>query len=446
MSMKWYILGALLIGAVAVLGLGGFFSAITGDFLQPGDVQRPGSSTGYWGAGNGSALSDEQSVAWASNQFGLDLYRALSASPGSRNENLFFSPYSISAVFALVYEGSRGKTAEEIQSVFHIPKNTTSLRLGYAGISGSLVDPRPASLSATNAFWAEKTYPFLPEYTSIAGKYYRVNVSSVDFIGHPEASRLAINRFVEESTDNRIHAILPPGTIDGWTRLVITNTIIFDGTWAKAFNRDETADAPFTTLSGDKKTVPLMARGDQDTYLGYYETRTYQALKLPYDEAGGRNLSMIVILPKSHDLNAVEKSLSVQEIAKIERSLSSQRIVVYLPKFSFESDIPRLPDFLGGLGMPTAFSADADLSGMDGTQYLFIRDAVHKATIKVNEAGTKATAATVAVVALKGGGEPRRYPVFRADHPFLFLITDRESGMIFFMGRVADPSTEGGLR
>ncbi|NYT17940.1 MAG: serpin family protein, partial [Methanomicrobiales archaeon] len=151
-----------------------------------------------------------------------------------------------------------------------------------------------------------------------------------------------------------------------------------------------------------------------------------------------KELSMLVILPKDDDLTAVEQSLDPGTLAELQQNLSARRVMVYFPKFTLETKY-FLPDTLSAMGMPTAFSSAADFSGMDGTRNLFIDDVIHQAFVEVNEEGTEAAAATAGVVSLCSGTMPGFIPVFQADHPFIFLIQDNETGNILFMGRVMNP-------
>jgi len=433
----------IFIGIAAILLAGCFAISNAPGLPQIAGMDIPIGVFGSFGNPvSGTTSSTVNSVIVANNKFAIDMYHALSNRPEYENDNIFFSPYSISNVFSITFEGAGGKTADEIQSVFHLPENSTIRRLGYSIIADGLNNPKaPYTLFIANALWAEKTYPFLPEYVAVVTGNYRANASNVDFVHTPEESRQTINKWVEGKTGNKIHGMIPQGIIDSYTRLVITNAVYFRGTWVKEFNTAETTNTSFTTLAGEKKMVPMMQRGDQNTYLGYYETWTYQALELPYKSSPGRNLSMLVILPKANDLNTVDYQLNADEIDSIEKSLSSTRIVVSLPKFSITSEI-ELPVVLSGMGMPSAFGGDADLSGMDGTQNLYIKNAIHKAAIDVGEKGTEAAAATVAVIVLKGvDSTPIPIPEFVADHPFIFLIIDKDDGAILFMGRVTDPSS-----
>ncbi|KAF5038418.1 Serpin [anaerobic digester metagenome] len=294
------------------------------------------------------------------------------------------------------------------------------------------------TLRTANALWAEETYQFLPEYVDAAAQWYGANVTNLDFRNNPDGSRATINRWVEEQTEEKIRDLLPAGSIDALTRLVITNAIYFKGTWAEQFDPNETTDEEFRVGPNETVQVRMMQRTDEDAVYRYTETETLQALELPYTHGDGTGLSMLVLLPKGDNLMAVEERLDADMVAELRNSLDSQRVKVYFPKFTLETEY-NLPPALAAMGMPTAFTGDADLSGMDGTRDLFVSDVVHKAFVDVNEEGTEAAAATGVVVNLVSMPLEDTTPVFQADHPFVFMIVEEDSGTILFAGRVANP-------
>lgn len=377
------------------------------------------------------------SVAAGNNRFAFDLYQQLRNDPAYAEENLFFSPYSISSALAITYEGARGRTADEIRAVFHLPSDAAVRREGFRAIDAGInSEDSGYTLRTANALWAEKTYAFLPDYIETAREYYGANVTNLDFTTQPEASRITINRWVEERTNDLIKDLLPEGSISPLTRLVITNAIYFKGTWVKQFDENKTVDAEFRKGPGESVSVQMMQRTDEEAIYGYAETDTLQVLDMPYAHESGTGLSMLVILPD--DIGAAEESLDAQKIDDLRQSLTERRVNVYFPKFSLEETYP-LAGTLAAMGMPTAFTDAADLSGMDGTQNLFVSSVVHKAFVDVNEEGTEAAAATGVIINMKTSLEGDETPTFRADHPFIFAILDNDTGTILFMGRVVDP-------
>jgi len=244
---------------------------------------------------------------------------------------------------------------------------------------------------------------------------------------------------VEEKTENKIRDLLPAGSIDSMTRLVITNAIYFKGTWVRQFDPAETTEEEFQVAPGETVRVPMMRQTDEDAIFGYAETESLQVLRMPYAHGNGTELSMLVLLPKDDNLTAAEEALDAETLGKIRESLIEQRVRVVFPKFTLETTYS-LPPALAAMGMPTAFTDAANFSGMDGTEELFISEVVHKAFVDVNEEGTEAAAATGVVVNLASAPMEDRTPVFRADHPFVFLIVEEDSGAILFAGRIVNPA------
>ncbi|WP_332449766.1 serpin family protein [Methanoculleus sp.] len=380
-----------------------------------------------------------ESVVAGNNRFACDLYRQLASDPEFSGRNIFFSPYSISSALAVTYEGARGTTADEIRSVLHFPANATRMQEGFAAIDADLnQESDNYTLRTANALWAEETYPFLPAYVDTASRWYGANVTNLDFKNDPDGSRRTINRWVEKQTEEKIRDLLQEGMISPLTRLVITNAIYFKGTWSDQFERDETTDEEFRVAPGETVTVRMMQQTDGDAIYAYAETATLQAIELPYVHGNGTELSMLVLLPKGDNLTALETHLDAEWIADIRDSLDRERVDLFLPKFRIETTYSLRPT-LAAMGMATAFSDDADLSGMDGTGSLLISEVIHKTFVNVTEEGTEAAAATAVIMMPGAAPEEHEPPVFRADHPFIFLIQDDATGNILFMGRVTVP-------
>jgi serpin B len=391
--------------------------------------------------GNGTVTD----VVDANNRFASELYTQLDKNPVNSGKNVFFSPFSISTVLALAYEGARGTTADQIQAVFHYPTDNNTRRSEYATLIASLNDGNSGyTLRAANALWAEKTYRFLPEFAGIAQNYYDAKTINLDFVRQPEISRNTINKWVEDKTNDKIKDLLPAGSITPDTKLVITNAVYFKGTWVKQFAKDETKDDKFFISPGNSADVRMMQRTDEDATFNYAETGGIQVLEMPYTHSSGKELSMIIILPGLNtSLAATESTLSGSGLSDLKSSLRPQRVRVYFPKFRMETDYSLSGD-LTEMGMPDAFSNDADFSGMDGTRNLVISDIVHKAYIDVNEEGTEAAAATGGVFTSKSIFPEQPVPVFRADHPFIFFIQDRDTGAVLFIGRLMNPAGQSG--
>ncbi len=388
----------------------------------------------------GPVSGNEKNIADANNRFATDLYLHLAQDQDNSGKNIFFSPFSISTALAITYEGARGTTADEIQSVFHFPANDSERQQGFSGIiTGINSGDTSYTLRTANALWAEKTYPFLTDYKDTADRWYSAKTTNLDFINKPEDSRVTINQWVEEKTNNRIKDLIPAGAIDPLVRLVITNAVYFKGTWIKQFDINKTVDADFRVTSNKTTRVPMMERTDEGAIFRYADTADLQVLEMPYEHTSGKQLSMIVLLPKVNNLSSAERALDPKALPLITGKFQSQRVKVWFPKFKMETEY-RLPESLTALGMPKAFSPAADFSGMDGTKNLFISDVIHKAFVYVNEEGTEAAAATAVIMKYSAAAPENPIPKFRADHPFLFLIQDNETGTVLFIGRVVNPA------
>lgn len=367
----------------------------------------------------------------ANNQFALDLYsKFIQDEPG----NIFFSPYSISLALAMTYEGARGKTAEEMESVLHLPEDESSRRPAFARIYNIVnkIDKK-YELRTANALWVQKDYPLLGEYVNIIQRYYVGKTTNLDFVKETEKSRQVINDWVEEQAKNRIKDLIPQGLLSAYTRLVLTNAIYFKGEWLKQFDKENTKEEDFR-VSPERIVKVQMMRLTDDVMFNYAETGELQILEMPY---AGEELSMLILLPKEdYNLKSLEESLNQKKLSEWKTMLNKQEVRVYIPRFKFETKY-FLADVLIKMGMPTAFSPNADFSGMDGTRNLFIDDVIHQGFIEVTEEGTEAAAATAVVMKLTAVPS---IPVFYADHPFVFIIQEKETGNMLFLGRVTDPS------
>jgi serpin B len=377
--------------------------------------------------------ADVKTLAADTNAFAADLYGRLASEKG----NLFFSPYSIESALAMVYGGARGETAGQMARVLHFSLPGDQLQPASGELMKSLeaggsVDGKSLyELVVANALWGQKGYPFQPAFLHLVNKKYAVSLEQVDF-AQSELVRQQINAWVEKQTRDKIKELVGPGGLNAQTRLVLTNAIYFKGAWADPFKKELTKEAPFH-LDGDR-TVPVELMHQQRQF-PYLETDDIQAVELPY--AGG-NISMVVLLPKKVDgLAALEKQLTPEKIDGWVSELHSQEVQLALPKFTMTRQL-ELKDQLVAMGMADAFSDKSDLSGISTAEGLAISDVIHKAFVDVNEEGTEAAAATAVVIRSMAFRRPAPPVVFQADHPFVFMIRDRQTSAILFVGRFAD--------
>jgi serpin B len=367
--------------------------------------------------------------------FAFELYQALRG----EERNLFYSPYSISLALAMTYAGARGETEQQMaetlkfllaQEDLHPAFNGLDILLAQRGEGAEGKDDQGFRLNIVNAIWGQKDYAFLDEFLDVLAENYGAGLRLVDFINETEKSRVTINDWVSEQTEGRIEDLIPQGVITILTRLVLTNAIYFNAAWEYPFEEDATYNGPFYLLDGSEVTVPLMRQTES---FRYAEGDGYQAVELPYD---GRELSMVILLPEEGQFEAFEGSLDADLVAAIIEDLDSSEVALTMPKFEFESAFG-LKEALSAMGMPIAFTDEADFSGMTGVRDLHIAEVIHKAFVSVDEAGTEAAAATAVIMELTAmPAEPVEVTV---DHPFIFLIRDIETGTILFVGRVLNP-------
>ena len=373
-----------------------------------------------------------EAVVEGNNAFALELYAKLRQGEG----NLFFSPYSISTALAMTYAGARGETKLQMAKVLHFSLPSEELHSTLGMLSKDLNERGEKGgyeLSVANALWYQKGYVFLEEFLGLVRTDYGSGLNEVDFVGAAETARRTINDWVKKETRDKIKELIGPGVLDSLTRLVLTNAIYFKGNWAEQFDKDRTKEAPFTLINSQKVDVAMM---NQTGEFKYMEAEDFQGLELPYVD---NELSMIILLPKEvGGLRGLEKTLTAEKLSEWLARLGKREVIVSVPKFEITSQFG-LGDVLKLMGMKDAFVPEvADFSGMNGKKDLFISAVIHKAYVDVNEEGTEAAAATGVVVGLTAVG-PRERRVFRADHPFLFLIRDNHSGSILFIGRVMNP-------
>jgi len=364
--------------------------------------------------------------------FAAALYGRLAAGAG----NVFFSPFSVAAALAMTAAGAKGETLAQMRKVLRL-ENGGEGKLGelLAAVNGRPGEKRGYDLTAANAVWGQKGYPWRPEFLQTVRNRFGADVRDADFEADPEAARRAINTWVAEKTKDKIKDLFAPGVIDKLTRMVLANAVYFKGLWESPFQKSATKDAPFTLADGSKKPVPLM------TQTGRFhcdEADGCQRISLPY---AGAEVSLVVALPKTPGgLPAVERRLSA-DLFTVPARRSAPRVQLFLPRFKVQRPYD-LNDPLKALGMADAFDdRKADFSGMltrmpEGPPY--ITAVVHKAFVDVNEEGTEAAAATGVVIGVRSA--PAAPPVvFRADHPFLFAIRHNPTGALLFLGRYESP-------
>jgi serine protease inhibitor len=374
--------------------------------------------------------SDLRTTILGNTEFALELYQELHGLEG----NLIFSPYSISTALAMTYAGARADTQTQMASALHFLTDRDHIHPAFAQLSEELEKAGKkgqVQLQIANTLWPREGYKLLKAFLALTKRFYKVRITPVDF-EDGEKARQTINAWVEERTGNKIRDLIAAGVLDDATRLVLVNAIYCKGIWAIQFDPAMTTTAPFQPEPNVEIQVQMMTR--KHSFM-YAEEDGLQILELPY---AGENLSMLLLLPgEVNGLSKVEESLAVKTLDKWTRNLQETEVEVWLPRFELKFPF-RLDDTLKSMGMQNAFSTKADFSGMDGSQELYLGAVLHKAFVAVNEQGTEAAAATAVVMQTKAlAFSPI---IFRADHPFVFLILEKTTGSILFIGRVVNPT------
>jgi serpin B len=377
-------------------------------------------------------------LAAGQNVFAVDLYKKISQEKG----NLFLSPFSVSTALSMTYAGAHGKTAAQMHKVLHLGLKPTRVHAAFNGLLQSTQPPQdknksPYQLNVANKIFVQKGRPVLPSFKQMLRTYYGSAAENVNF-GNRSAAAGKINGWVAKQTKNKIKKIVAPSDLGALTRLVLTNAIYFKGTWRYLFKEKRTRPRKFFLTPKNKVKVETMY---QKSKFRYGTAPGLQILEMDYQ---GGDLSMVLVLPRKKDgLSTLEKKLGAKEIESWLAALRKRKVHVYLPKFKLKWGRSIKSDLIA-LGMTAPFSrAVADFRGINGhsdAKGLYISNVLHKAFVEVNEEGTEAAGATAVVMKVKGIAPPaKRTPVFRADHPFMFMIRHKKTGSILFIGRLADP-------
>jgi len=370
--------------------------------------------------------------------FALDLYQAVR----SDNGNLFFSPYSISLALAMTYGGARSTTAQQMDDTLHFSLPDEQIHAGFNALNLELAnraeetDVSPGfKLNIANSAWIQYDRPIEQDYLDLLAENYAASLYLTDYASDPDGSRQAINDWVSQETEGKIEDLVPAGAIDIMTRLVLANAIYFNAAWQNTFSQDLTENAPFYLIDGTQVSVPMMTQLGPKSY-GYTAGENYKAVELPYSDG---QLSMVIMMPNDGDFEVFEANLTTESLAEILGNLRNHQVELKMPKFRIESEFG-LSNALQQMGMSAAFDPQsADFSGIDGTKDLFISDVVHKAFVDVDEEGTEAAAATAVIIGVTS--MPVTELQLTIDHPFIFLIQDKPTGTILFLGRVLNPES-----
>jgi serine protease inhibitor len=377
-----------------------------------------------------------------------DLLRQLA----KRDGNLVFSPYSVATALAMTRDGAVGKTRDEMDAVLHAAM-TGDLDAAFNSLDRTLAK-RPGSypfgsttvpleLGTANQLFGQRDSEFGKAFLDQLAAYYGAGIGVVDYKDETARAdaRRQINAWVSDRTKTRIPELIPQGVLNELTRLVLVNAIYLKAKWQLPFDKNATSVAPFHRLDGRDVQMQLM-RSFATPFVPYERAPQFQAVTLPY--VGG--LSMTLVVPDAGAFGAVQDELGqsatiagmLNATSSVQSNASARKFVhVRMPRFSFRSSA-MLKDTLKALGMPRAFTEQADFSAMSPREPLLLQEVAHQAFIAVDEDGTEAAAATAVIAGATSA--PSEIIELTVDRPFFFLIRDEETGAILFMGRVLDPN------
>lgn len=365
--------------------------------------------------------------------FDIRLYGELAHGDG----NVFVSPASISSALDMTMAGARGATAKEMADVLGVP-DTAAAAAQYRKLAkqiDALQSSGAIQLSIANSLWAQEGIAFEEPFLKQLRQDFASELLKADYRGNSEGARQKINRWVSDKTQQRITDLIASGAIRPDTQLILVNAIYLKALWEQPFEQQKTEDGEFATLGGRSVKARMM---HNEISAMYAEDTQTQMLELPYR---GGSVAMIILLPKPQDGLKQLEDLLPQKLSTLRDTPTSRRISLALPRFTlrYQTDLVQP---LAKMGMPSAFTDHADFTGMRKEDQLLISKVVHQAFVEVDEQGTEAAGATGVMMrptAMRAIEQPVQ---FVADHPFVFVIVEKETNSVLFIGRLVDPSAK----
>lgn len=371
----------------------------------------------------------------ADNAFGLDLFRALHADTETP-VNFMISPLSISMALSMAWNGAETETRDEMAEAMRVKDfKRDEVNQIYRDLANALTtnDPK-VTMEIANSIWYRQGYHVEESFLSVNHTYYDAEVNAADF-SDPNTVK-QINKWVSDKTHKKIDQIITD--IPAEAVLYLINALYFKGTWQQEFNPENTQKMGFMVTSDDYAEVDMMGREDT---LNYYRNEIFSAIELPY---GDGNFNMSILLPHyTKNLSEVVDQLNAENWEKWQKAFSKTGpIDIRLPKFKVEYEVI-LNKQLQAMGMQQAYTTAADFSGINPARDLFISFVKHKTFVEVDEEGTEAAAVTIIgfETTSVNPDEPEKI-AFHCDRPFLFIINEKSTGTILFMGKVGNPAAK----
>ena len=340
---------------------------------------------------------------------------------------VFFSPYSISTAMAMLTLGAKGDTLGELKETMCYPDKGDLLALEFQGLSQKIASQNEFfKMTSANSVWLNKNFELLENYRNTLKRCFSGEAAVLDFSKSKEAAS-KINKWVSDNTRGMISDLVSPDALNAMTRLVLVNAVSFLGKWETEFDSDGTRQQSCQDYKGRGAKQEMMKL---EANVITAEKDGVVAVELPY--LGGK-FSLVALMPEDGSKFAAwEKTLNQDAVKSICSELKREKIVLYFPKFETETSLGLVPAFKK-LGLELPFTGSADFSGMSEKEGLCVSDIIHKAKIKVYETGTEAAAATAIMVKCTGINMNRPREV-RFNKPFVYLIKEKTTGNILFLG------------
>jgi len=374
------------------------------------------------------------SVAAATEVFARDLYSEMTKVL-AEDDNLLVSPYSAAMVLAMATAGAQGKTEQQMKTGLHM-SDLRNVKSGWSQTIPSLRTNENFTLETANSAFVMEDYNILEQYKETLHETFHADISPVNF-GDSKVTAVRINDWVKDMTNQKIESLIDENMINGLTRLVLVNAIYFKGDWETKFDPKKTQQSPFY-VSNVKNIETDMMMLTEEFPRAVIDELDVTMIEMPYK---GDRIVMQIVLPnqRSQGLTSVEGKLENVDINDLfQQNQRTVKVQVKLPKFKV-SQSSSLSDFLKNLGMEDMFNQGAaDFSGIDGSRNLYVGFVQQEVFIEVNEEGSEAAAATGMGMMMRSMPLPPEE--FTVDHPFIFYIRDKLTGMLLFQGRISDPS------
>ena len=383
-----------------------------------------------------SALCQEAASvgAAAANAHAFGLFHLLRQATA---DNFCFSPFSSHQVAAMLADGAAGTTQAEMLKLAFLPADNTQREAYLQAMRAELQSASNQGglqLGVANSLWAPETLPFTPAFKQLAEENYGATCGVIP-ADNPAQAAVAINDWVRQRTNGKITNLVGPSNFPAARpAAVLVNAVYLKSSWAEFFDPEQTKPRPFAMSDGSSTMLSTMTKLETSSYA---EGNGWQCLRLPFKSA---EIGFHILLPNDNSQRKkIEAEFSDDTWEAVQKAMTLHEVTSFIPRFNYSTQLS-LKNMWQALGAKDVFiDGKADLSKMIEKEACYITDVIHQATIEVNELGAEAAAATVAIPAPFASAmpPPLKRVTFRADKPFLWLITHRSTGLILFMGRFA---------